>query len=66
MAAYRKDQERRTPGFGTTVNIINGGIECGQSTTQPKTEYRYGYYRYFCSYFGVNPGKNITCSKTIW
>lgn len=58
-----KDQESgRTAGFGTTVNIINGGIECGQSTSQPKTEYRYEYYRYFCKYFGVNPGKNITCS----
>ncbi|MBV8325413.1 chitinase [Chryseobacterium sp.] len=58
-----KDKESgRTPGFGTTVNIINGGIECGQPATQPKTKYRYEYYRYFCKYFGVDPGKNITCS----
>ncbi|REC62089.1 chitinase [Chryseobacterium pennae] len=58
-----KDKEsERIPGFGTTVNIINGGIECGQSTTQPKTQYRYEYYRYFCQYFGVDPGKNISCS----
>lgn len=58
-----KDKESgRIPGFGTTVNIINGGIECGQSTTPPQTQYRYEYYRYFCQYFGVDPGKNISCS----
>ena len=23
-----------TTGFGTTINVINGGLECGTSTTQ--------------------------------
>ncbi|HAY3561451.1 chitinase [Elizabethkingia meningoseptica] len=59
-----KDKEGgRTPGFGATVNIINGGIECGQQNTQPKTKYRYEYYQYFCKYFKVNPGENISCSS---
>ena len=53
----------RIPGFGTTVNIINGGIECGQGKPLPKTQYRYEYYQYFCKYFGVKPGENITCSN---
>ena len=30
METHRKDIESgRVSGFGTTVNIINGGIECG-------------------------------------
>ncbi|MCT3922801.1 chitinase [Elizabethkingia anophelis] len=53
----------RVSGFGTTVNIINGGIECGLGKALPKTQYRYEYYQYFCKYFGVNPGENITCSS---
>ncbi|KUY19765.1 chitinase [Elizabethkingia miricola] len=53
----------RIPGFGTTVNIVNGGIECGQGKPLPKTQYRYEYYQYFCKYFGVKPGENITCSN---
>ncbi len=58
----------RVSGFGTTVNIINGGIECGLGKALPKTQYRYEYYQYFCKYFGVNPGENITCSsqKPFW
>lgn len=52
----------RAPGFGATVNIINGGIECGQEPALDKTKYRYQYYQYFCKYFKVDPGKNIECS----
>ncbi|MBO9619569.1 MAG: chitinase [Niabella sp.] len=50
------------PGFGATVNIINGGVECGKGTTLQKTTYRYEYYKYFCNYFKVSPGDNISCS----
>lgn len=52
----------RMPGFGATVNVINGGIECGNNDALPKTKYRYQYYRYFCQYFKVTPGNNIECS----
>ncbi len=52
----------RLPGFGTTLNIINGGVECGKPIVTPKTKYRYEYYKYFCKYFKVNPGDNIECA----
>jgi len=53
----------RMPGFGATVNVINGGIECGIGTSLPKTQYRYEYYQYFCKYFHVPPGENISCAN---
>ena len=51
------------PGFGATVNVINGGVECGSGTDIPKTVYRYQYYKYFCEYFKVSPGENINCTN---
>jgi hypothetical protein len=55
-------QNGRLPGFGATINVINGGIECGKPEGK-KTRYRYEYYKYFCSYFKVSPGENIDCSE---
>ena len=52
----------RKPGFGATVNVINGGVECGTGKDQQKTLNRYQYYRYFCSYLHVSPGENIECT----
>jgi len=52
----------RMPGFGATVNVINGGVECGTGTSLSKTQYRYDYYLYFCKYFQVLPGENISCA----
>ncbi len=51
----------RSPGFGTVVNVINGGIECGKEPS-PNTNYRYGYYQFFCRYFKVMPGENTDCT----
>jgi len=56
-------QKNRLPGFGATVNVINGGVECGKSAEFEKTTYRYKYYLYFCNYFHVSPGSNISCSN---
>lgn len=56
-------QKGRIPGFGATVNVINGGVECGNGTELEKTGYRYKYYLYFCQYFHVSPGDNISCSN---
>jgi hypothetical protein len=56
-------QKGRVPGFGATVNVINGGVECGLGTNLDKTAYRYEYYRYFCKYFQVSPGDNISCNN---
>jgi hypothetical protein len=55
-------QKGRQPGFGATVNVINGGIECGNGTPFEKTAYRYKYYLFFCNYFHVSPGNNIECN----
>lgn len=54
-------QNKRLPGFGATVNVINGGIECGKPASA-KTKYRYQYYTYFCNYFHVAPGDNLECT----
>ena len=51
----------RLPGFGAVLNVINGGIECGNSL-YPKTRYRYQYYMYFCKYLGVEPGPGVECT----
>src|ERR1035437_282210 len=53
----------RVPGFGATVNVINGGVECGTGHELEKTSYRYKYYQYFCKYFNVSPGENIDCNN---
>jgi len=53
--------KNRMPGFGTTVNVINGGVECNMGTASERTAYRYQYYRYFCEYFKVDPGENLDC-----
>ncbi len=51
----------RLPGFGATVNVINGGVECGNQAELEKTSHRYEYYKYFCNYFHVQPGENVSC-----
>lgn len=56
-------QNGRLPGFGATVNVINGGVECGSGSDLEKTKYRYQYYNYFCTYFQVSPGENISCTN---
>ena len=56
-------QKGRLPGFGATINVINGGVECGSGTDILKTKYRYQYFQYFCSYFLISPGANISCSS---
>ena len=55
----------RIPGFGATVNVINGGLECGKGSDLPKTVDRYAYYRFFCNYFRVLPGENVECTNQL-
>lgn len=40
-------------GFGSTINIINGGIECGGGSNS-KAESRGEYYLEFLSEFGID------------
>jgi hypothetical protein len=51
----------REPGFGETINIINGGLECGTSSAAANN--RITYYENFCSQLGVSPGSNVSCAS---
>ncbi|TSE10562.1 glycoside hydrolase family 19 protein [Aquimarina algiphila] len=60
------DQERnRKPGLGMTINIINGGIECGSGTEFIKVTHRIGHYNRFTGIVGVNNDLDTTndCSE---
>ncbi|MFP4575603.1 MAG: glycoside hydrolase family 19 protein [Coleofasciculus sp.] len=53
----------RAPGFGMTINIINGKLEgCGEATS-PQVEDRVGFYQRFCEMLGVSMGDNIYCDR---
>lgn len=50
----------RRPGFGMTINIINGGLECGRPTDE-RVERRVNFYRQFCQMLGVSADDNVYC-----
>jgi len=50
----------RTPGFGMTINIINGPIECNKGDNRGMND-RIGFYQYFLKKLGVND-PNCACS----
>lgn len=50
----------RKPGLGMTINIINGGLECG-FPTNAKVEDRVGFYMRYTQMLGVDPGPNLYC-----
>jgi chitinase len=52
----------RQPGFGLTINIINGGVECNQPTPPQVTD-RVGFYNHFTQLLGTTTGANLTCDK---
>ncbi|THU66769.1 hypothetical protein C4D60_Mb05t17710 [Musa balbisiana] len=47
-------------GFGATIRAINGNLECDGNNTELMNA-RVGYYKDYCSQFGVDPGSNLTC-----
>ncbi len=51
----------RTPGFGMTINIINGQVECNKGENMQGMNDRIGFYRYFLSKLDVNDA-NCACS----
>jgi hypothetical protein len=57
------DQERnRWPGFGVTINIINGGGECGLgSQNHPGPPDRIGYFERYTEELGTSMGRNTDC-----
>ncbi|OCX53533.1 hypothetical protein BEL04_04335 [Mucilaginibacter sp. PPCGB 2223] len=56
--------KNRRPGFGMTINIINGDIECNHGDVFGMTD-RIGFYQHFLTMLGVSdPDCACSCSKT--
>jgi len=54
----------RAPGFGMTINIINGQVECNKGEDTYSMNDRIGFYRYFLKKLGVsNPDCACSCAK---
>lgn len=55
----------RRPGFGQTINIINGGIECSYapSPAPANVQDRLRFYAYFTGRLGVTQGDNVDCGS---
>lgn len=52
------------PGFGMTINIINGSIECNKGETLPAMKNRIDFYLHFLKLLGVREEKcNCSCGK---
>jgi chitinase len=52
----------RAPGFGMTINIINGGLECS-IPTDGRVSDRVGFYERFTQMLGVSMGDNVYCDR---
>ncbi len=52
----------RQPGFGMTVNIINGGLECGIANDYRVAD-RIGFFMRYAGLLGVLVGTNIDCEN---
>ncbi|RZK87511.1 MAG: hypothetical protein EOO98_13940 [Pedobacter sp.] len=46
------------PGFGATINVINGGLECNSGSEKPQAVNRIAYYKQFTNYLNVPIGAN--------
>ena len=53
--------KNRKPGFGMTINIINGAVECGKGENMFNMNDRIGYYQYFLKKLGASD-PNCACS----
>jgi predicted chitinase len=53
----------RRPGFGMTINILNGGVECNSNDPSLKAEReeRIGFYEWFANIMNIKPGSNCDC-----
>ncbi|QDQ29203.1 chitin-binding protein [Chitinimonas arctica] len=51
-------------GYGATIHIINGGIECGHGYDKPQALNRIAYYREMAAYLGVPiaAGEVLNCA----
>jgi predicted chitinase/LysM repeat protein len=48
-------------GFGMTISIINGGLECGKGFVTEQAQSRIRHYEQYTRQLGVTPGGNLTC-----
>ena len=56
----------RYPGFGLTVNIINGRLECGAAHAgDTRVEDRIGFYLRYADMLGVSPGDHLACDTMV-
>jgi hypothetical protein len=54
----------RAPGFGMTINIINGEVECNKGENMVNMNDRIDFYRYFLKQLGVSdPNCACSCGK---
>ena len=51
----------RNFGFGKTISIINGGLECGKGQVTPQAQHRIQLYEQFTRELDVTPGENLSC-----
>lgn len=53
-------------GFGMTINLINGSIECNKGENNPGMQDRIGFYQYFLKLLGISdPGCVCSCGKMV-
>ena len=60
------DEEKaagRIPGFGATIMVINGGLECG-SPNDARSLNRQKHYKQYCEMFGlqIKPEERLDCA----
>lgn len=52
------------PGFGMTINLINGALECNKGENIPAMKDRIGFYQYFLKALKVNDANcSCTCAQ---
>ena len=53
-------------GFGLTINIINGGLECNKGLEQKEMQDRVAFYKYYLRFFKIkDSNEKCTCQKMI-
>ena len=56
----------RYPGFGLTVNIINGRLECGTAhESDTRVEDRIGFYLRYTDMLDISPGDHLNCDNMV-
>ncbi|MVN89583.1 chitinase [Mucilaginibacter aquatilis] len=53
----------RAPGFGMTINIVNGEVECNKGEDNYSMKDRIKFYQFFLKKLGVTDTANCSCAK---